>query len=59
MGGEGVAVVVVPLVQDGKILGVLDLDSPLLARFDAEDAAGLLALVDLLLHGSDLSRLAD
>jgi len=51
--------IVVPLLRDGKIFGVLDLDSPLPARFDAEDAAGLQAAVDLLLEGSDLDRLAD
>ena len=28
---------VVPLIEDGAVLGVLDLDSPLLARFDALD----------------------
>ncbi len=33
--------IVVPLVKDGKLFGVLDLDSPKLSRFDAEDAAGL------------------
>lgn len=33
---------VVPLVApDGRLLGVLDLDSPTRARFDAADAAGL------------------
>lgn len=32
--------VVVPLVHDGVLLGVLDVDSPHLARFDAEDQAG-------------------
>jgi L-methionine (R)-S-oxide reductase len=31
---------VVPLLRDGDILGVLDLDSPDLARFDAEDQNG-------------------
>jgi GAF domain-containing protein len=31
---------VVPLLHDGAILGVLDLDSPDLARFDAEDQTG-------------------
>src|SRR5262249_31400407 len=36
--------VVVPLVQSGRVVGVLDLDSPLRARFDADDAAGLEAL---------------
>lgn len=51
--------IVVPLLKDGRLLGVLDLDSPQLARFDAEDVAGLQAMVKLLLDGSDLSRLAD
>ena len=35
---------VVPLVQGGAIVGVLDLDSPSPGRFDAEDRAGLEAL---------------
>jgi GAF domain-containing protein len=35
---------VVPLFAGGRLLGVLDLDSPDLARFDAEDAAGLEAI---------------
>jgi GAF domain-containing protein len=39
---------VVPIVADGVLLGVLDLDSPVPARFDAEDAAGCEALVALL-----------
>ena len=51
--------IVVPLLKDGRLLGVLDLDSPHLARFDAADAAGLQAAVKLLLEGSDLNRLAD
>jgi GAF domain-containing protein len=37
--------VVVPIVADGKLIGVLDLDSPSLARFDEQDARGLEALV--------------
>ena len=39
---------VVPIVHDGALIGVLDLDSPSPARFDAEDAAGCEALVRLL-----------
>ena len=31
---------VVTIVHDGRLIGVLDLDSPEPARFDAEDAAG-------------------
>jgi GAF domain-containing protein len=32
---------VVPLMGKGRILGVLDLDSPAVGRFDAEDQAGM------------------
>ncbi len=39
---------VVPIVRNGELLGVLDLDSPRKARFDAKDEAGCLALCDLL-----------
>lgn len=50
--------IVVPLVKDGRLLGVLDLDSPHLARFDDEDRKGLETAVHLLLQASDLSRLS-
>lgn len=39
--------IVVPLEKDGRLLGVLDLDSPQLARFDDEDAEGLNKLVEV------------
>jgi len=51
--------IVLPLVQGERVLGVLDLDSPRLARFDEDDAAGLGGLIDVLLQGSDFSRLVD
>jgi GAF domain-containing protein len=35
---------VVPLIHNGELVGVFDLDSPSLARFDAEDQAGLEAI---------------
>ena len=35
---------VVPLVKDGALLGVFDLDSPVPARFDVEDQRGLEAI---------------
>lgn len=35
---------VVPVKRDGKVIAVIDLDSPQLNRFDAEDAAGIEAL---------------
>jgi GAF domain-containing protein len=36
--------IVVPILHDGRLLGVIDLDSPLPARFDSDDARGLEAL---------------
>lgn len=39
---------VVPIVHDGRLIGVLDLDSPIPARFDAEDARGGEAIAALL-----------
>jgi GAF domain-containing protein len=39
---------VVPIVAGDRMIGVLDLDSPVAGRFDAEDAAGCEALVALL-----------
>lgn len=35
---------VVPVVRDGTVIAVIDLDSPAKARFDAEDASGIEAL---------------
>ena len=51
--------IVVPLLQGGRLLGVLDLDSPQVATFDQEDAAGLNAAVGVLLECSELSQYAD
>ena len=38
---------VVPLIEDGEVLGVLDLDSPLLGRFDEADRQGCEGLAAL------------
>ena len=40
--------IVVPLIRDGQVLGVLDIDSPSLARFDEEDRAGIVRLGEIL-----------
>jgi L-methionine (R)-S-oxide reductase len=37
---------VVPVRRAGRVIAVIDLDSPLLARFNSEDAAGIEALAD-------------
>ncbi|MGC1520426.1 MAG: GAF domain-containing protein [Steroidobacteraceae bacterium] len=50
--------IVVPLIHQGQLLGVLDIDSPRLARFDHQDSDGLNALVDVLLRNSNVGRLA-
>lgn len=39
---------VVPVVRDGQVIAVIDLDSPDLARFDEDDRAGIEALAALL-----------
>jgi GAF domain-containing protein len=40
--------IVVPLMRDGEVLGVLDIDSPKRARFTAEDEAGVVRLGEIL-----------
>ncbi len=47
--GDSLSELVVPLVSKGELIGVLDLDSPKLARFDAEDQEGLEALAKVFL----------
>jgi len=41
---------VVPLMRGDSLIGVLDLDSPLLARFDAHDQTGCEALVAIIVR---------
>jgi L-methionine (R)-S-oxide reductase len=43
---------VVPLHHDGRILGVIDLDSPIPSRFDAQDQAGIEALAKIFVAAS-------
>jgi GAF domain-containing protein len=45
--------IVVPLVKDGRLIGVLDLDAPIPDRFDEADARGLEALAALWIAASD------
>ena len=40
--------IVVPLIRDGELIGVLDIDSPTTARFDREDEAGCVKLGEIL-----------
>ncbi|MER2112780.1 MAG: GAF domain-containing protein [Solibacillus isronensis] len=41
--------IVIPLIKNGVVLGVLDIDSPIEARFTSEDKDGLEKFVDVLL----------
>jgi GAF domain-containing protein len=40
--------IVVPLIRDGELLGVLDIDSPSTGRFTEEDEAGCVRLGEIL-----------
>ena len=48
--GDSRSELVVPLVYKDELIGVLDLDSPKLARFDQEDQQGLEALAKVFLE---------
>ena len=41
------AELVVPVIRDGRVVAVIDLDSPHAARFDEEDRAGIERLAAL------------
>jgi GAF domain-containing protein len=43
---------VVPLIRDGRVFGVIDLDSPLASRFDIEDQRGIEAVADIYVKAS-------
>ena len=45
--------IVIPLVKNGRLVGVFDIDSPLLDRFCGEDKAGLEAMVAAFLDATD------
>ena len=45
--------IVVPLLKDGSVIGVLDIDSPVFNRFDQEDREGLERIVGVFLEKSE------
>jgi GAF domain-containing protein len=47
--------IVIPLLNDGNLIGVLDLDSPSIARFDDDDRTGLESVARLFLEKSELN----
>ncbi|MEP1446823.1 MAG: GAF domain-containing protein [Paraglaciecola sp.] len=40
--------IVLPILKENQIIGVLDIDSPEIARFDLDDQTGLSRIVDIL-----------
>lgn len=48
------AEVVVPVLFDGRVAGVLDIDSPVTERFDDEDGLGLERIVAVFCEATDL-----
>lgn len=47
------AEIVIPLIHQNAVVGVLDIDSPKLARFDADDQRGLETMVATLMAATD------
>lgn len=50
--------IVIPIIVDGKVCGVLDIDSPITGRFDYKDAAGLERFVSILLTFIDWHKVS-
>jgi GAF domain-containing protein len=44
---------VLPVIKDGKLVGVFDIDSPVLDRFSDEDRAGLEAMLAAFIEATD------
>ena len=45
--------IVIPLLKDERLIGVLDIDSPAVGRFDEQDRAGIEQLARRLTYGCD------
>jgi len=46
--------IVVPIIKNDQLIGVLDLDSPSLGRFDEDDARGLNELVEVFVEFTNI-----
>lgn len=56
--GDSRSEIVIPLIDtNGNLLGVLDIDSPILNRFSEEDARGLERIAKIVERAADISRL--
>ena len=48
--------IVIPLVSGNKLVGVLDLDSPILNRFDSDDQKGLEKIISVFMNLTQLPK---
>lgn len=48
--------IVLPLIKDGELLGVMDIDSPKFGRFEVDDAVGLEKMCGILMSKVDWSH---
>ena len=46
--GASASEIVIPIHKDGRVIGVLDIDSPVKGRFGEEDAAGLQVIAKMI-----------
>ena len=49
--------IVLPMIKNGELIGVMDIDSPIFSRFDQADADGLNRLCTILMENIDWSSL--
>ena len=52
---DSISEIVIPLIKDDIIIGVLDIDSPIYARFDEDDKHGLQQLIEILQFATDFT----
>lgn len=48
--GASLSEIVLPIIKDGNFIGVLDIDAPILNRFNNDDLVNLTKFVDLLIE---------
>ena len=49
--------IVIPIIVNDVLIGVLDIDSPIICRFDLDDKEGLESLVNTLIHSCTFKEL--
>lgn len=55
--GDTNSEIVLPVIVDGNLIAVFDLDSPILNRFDRSDEGGLMQLIDVLINSTSFEKI--